>query len=280
MQSGLPGSIVLEWEKPDGRLVSHALRIVPEYDATGHVAGALAIGRNITDLKEAERRLRHSHEQLHDLSVHREIVQEEERKNIARELHDELGQILTALHMQISVLRLKFGKGDPALTEHAHSLTKMVDTTMQVVRRVVSSLRPPALDMGIAAALEWLADEFRRHSGIDCRISVEEKEAVLDEARAVALFRIVQESLTNVARHAQATLVEIRLQRREARYLLEVCDNGKGFDPGEFRPKSFGLTGMRERVHAIGGTLAINSRPGQGTALCVDFPFEDIARRS
>lgn len=279
MEIGASDDLLLEWKTTGGKLISHALRIVPERDLAGKVTGALAIGRNITELKEAERQLRQSHAQLHELTLHREAVQEEERKDIARELHDELGQILTALHMQISVLRLKFGKDHPALAEHAHSLSKMVDTTMQVVRRVVSSLRPPALDMGITSALEWLAEEFQRHSGVECRISVEEGEAVFDEKRAVALFRIVQESLTNVARHAHASLVEIALQRRDRCYCLEVRDNGQGFDPDLPRPKSFGLAGMRERVHALGGTLAIASRAGQGTVLRVHFPVDAIARQ-
>lgn len=280
MDTGTAGDLLLEWRNPDGKTVSHALRIVPEYDLDGKVAGALAIGRNITELKEAERQLMQSHAQLHELTLHRETVQEEERKNIARELHDELGQTLTALHLQISVLRLKFGKDHPALTEHAHALSKMVDGTMQVVRRVVSSLRPPALDMGIVSALEWLADEFRRHSGVECRITVEEREAVFDEKCAVALFRIVQESLTNVARHAHASLVEIVLQRQDRYCYLEVRDNGHGFDPDIPKPKSFGLAGVRERVHALGGTLAVSSGPGQGTVLRVHFPVDDIARQA
>lgn len=279
MESGVSDSVLLEWKQPDGTLVCHALRIVPEYGLNGEVTGALAIGRNISELKEVERQLRHSHEQLHGLSIHREVVLEEERKSIARELHDELGQILTALHMQISVLRLKFGKNHPALTEHAQTLTRMVDTTMQVVRRVVSSLRPPALDLGIASALEWLADEFRQHSGIECRLHVEEKEIIFDETRAIALFRIVQESLTNVARHAMASAVDIILHRRQTDYFLEVRDNGRGFDPETARPKSFGLAGMRERVHALGGTLTVSSTAGQGTALRVHFPIENTSDR-
>ena len=168
------------------------------------MAAAFLINRYIAELRNAERQLQQSHAHLHALSAHREVVQEEERKNIARELHDELGQILTALHMNVSVLRMKFGKDDPSLTSHANSLAKMVETTMQVVRRVVSSLRPAELDMGIASALEWLVDEFSRHSGLDCTLTVDEQDIVLDENRAIAVFRIVQECVNNIVKHSQA----------------------------------------------------------------------------
>ena len=277
MKTGISSNVLLEWEKPNGQLVSHAIRVVPEYDLAGQIIGALAIGRNVTDLKEAERQLKQSHAQLHELSVHREVVQEEERKNIARELHDELGQILTALHMSISVLRLKFGKDNAALMEHIQWLAKMADTMMQAVKRMVSNLRPPALDMGITSALEWLVDEFSQHSRIDCRLKVEEKEIALNETRAIAIFRIVQESLTNVARHAQASMVEITLRRQETHYFLEVRDNGQGFDPDIRKPKSFGLAGMRERVLRLGGALAVTSKPGHGTVLNVHFPIDEIS---
>lgn len=277
METGIPTDVLVQWEKPAGQLISHFIRMVPERNPTGGIIGALAIGRNITDLSEAERRLKQSHAQLHELSVHREAVQEEERKNIARELHDELGQILTALHMNVSVLRLKFGKDNPPLVEHAKTLTKMVDTMMQFLRRVVSSLRPPALDMGIASALEWLAEEFTLHSGIDCQLTVEEAEITLDETRAVAIFRIVQESLTNVARHAQASQVEIILRKQNAAYFLKVRDNGKGFDPDIPRPKSFGLAGVRERVFTLGGEVAVFSTAGQGTSLEVHLPINEIS---
>ncbi len=237
------------------------------------IIAACLISRNITNLKQAERSLKQSHAQLHELAVHRETVQEEERKNIARELHDELGQILTALHMHVSVLRLKFGANNPPLVEHAHALTDMVETTMQVVRRVVSNLRPPALDMGIATALEWLVEEFARHSRIACKLTIEEKEMALDESRAVAIFRIVQESLTNVARHAHARQVNVTLKRQDADCILKISDNGKGFDPDMRRPGSFGLDGVRERVHTLGGEVALFSASGQGTVLEVRLPI-------
>lgn len=280
METGLPADILMEWEKPDGQLVSHSVRIVPEHNSAGEIIGTLAISRNITDLRNAERQLKQSHAQLHELSVHREVVQEEERKSIARELHDELGQILTALHMNVSVLRLKFGKANPPLMEHVKTLAKMVETTMQVVRRVVSSLRPAALDMGIASALEWLAEEFTLHSGIDCKLTMEEKEIVLDETRALAIFRIVQESLTNVARHAQASQVEVVLKRKNTAYFLQVRDNGKGFDPAAPKPKSFGLAGLRERVFTLGGELAVLSTTGHGTSIEVHLPINEISALS
>lgn len=236
------------------------------------MAAACLINRYIADLRNAERRLRQSHARLHALSAHREVVQEEERKNIARELHDELGQILTALHMNVSVLRMKFGKDNPSLTEHANAQATMVETTMQVVRSVVSSLRPAELDMGIASALEWLVEEFSRHSGLECTLTVDEQDLALDEHRAMTVFRIVQESLTNVARHAQASRVEILLKRQGADCFLQVRDNGKGFDPLTPRPDSFGLAGIRERVFMLDGELTVSSAAKQGTSLEACFP--------
>lgn len=144
---------------------------------------------------------------------------------------------------------------------------------MQVVRRVVSNLRPPALDMGIATALEWLVEEFARHSRIACKLTIEEKEMALDESRAVAIFRIVQESLTNVARHAHARQVNVTLKRQDADCILKISDNGKGFDPDMRRPGSFGLDGVRERVHTLGGEVALFSASGQGTVLEVRLPI-------
>jgi PAS domain S-box-containing protein len=278
METNISTDILMEWDSPDGQRISHSVRIVPEHGSTGEIIGTLAIGRNITALREAERQLKRSHDQLHALSVHREVVQEEERKNIARELHDELGQILTALHMNVSVLRLKFGKAYPPLMVHIKSLAAMVETTMQVVRRVVSSLRPTALDMGIVSALEWLTDEFTAHSGIACKLTLEEKELVLDEAHALAIFRIVQESLTNVARHARASQVEIILIRQGITYFLNVRDNGTGFDTALSRRKSFGLAGAEERAVNLGGKFAVFSRVGQGTSVEAHFPINEIQK--
>ncbi|MES2117395.1 MAG: response regulator [Pseudomonadota bacterium] len=212
--------------------------------------------------------------QLRELGAHRESVREDERKRIARELHDELGQSLTALRMTAALLRVRFGAQLPELNAHVRGMTELVDRTIGVVRNVATSLRPAVLDMGIGSALEWLAEEFRRHGTAACRLTLDLRRQELSEQQAVTVFRIVQESLTNVARHAAASGVTVALRCRGRTCTLEVSDDGRGFDPAAARPHSFGLLGIRERVLTLGGRLQVDSTPGGGTRLAVSFPLK------
>ena len=250
----------------------YAFHLVPERNADGQVVGALAIGRNITALKESERRLSESQQQLRQLATRSEAVREEERKYLTREIHDELGQYLSALRLGVSVLEMQFGSANPALAERTRALTGLVDSTIQVVRNIVGRLRPGALDMGIVSALEWLVEQFRKNNEASCQLHVDESRIQLDETRAIELFRIVQESLTNVRRHARATRVDIALATDGQHYVLEVRDNGCGFDPRQPKRQSFGLVGIRERALKLDGSADIDSAPGRGTRLCVRFP--------
>jgi len=250
----------------------HQVRLVPERGRDGRIVSVLTVGRDISAIKEAERRLEESNAQLRDLTRRRETAREEERKRIAREIHDELGQHLTALRMGVSMLRLEFGADNPQLVERVGALMGLADRAIQVVRDVASSLRPGVLNLGLASALEWLADEFSRHAGIPCRLEVPDERIALDDERATALFRIVQESLTNVARHAAAGRVEVRLEERDGAYHLEVRDDGCGFDPSVRRKDAFGLLGMHERGLMLGGELVITSAPGRGTRVAVTVP--------
>jgi PAS domain S-box-containing protein len=227
---------------------------------------------DLTERKEAEHRLRESYEMLRELTSRRETAREEERRHIAREMHDELGQYLTALRMRASALRMQLGNDSPQLVEQTQALIALVDETMQVVRAVITSLRPPALDMGIAAALEWLAAEFNRNGRTVCRLRVQGEHIPMSEDRAISLFRLVQEALTNVARHAAANQVIITLERTPKACLLEIRDDGQGFDPLAARKKSFGLAGMKERVRMLGGQIDVVSSPGAGTAIEVNLP--------
>ncbi len=255
----------------------YAFNLVPERDAAGRVVGVLAIGRNITALKESERRLSESQQQLRQLAKRSEAVREEERKYLTREIHDELGQYLSALRLGVSVLEMQFGSGNPALAERTRALTGLVDSTIQVVRNIVGRLRPGALDMGIVSALEWLVEQFRSNNDVACQLHVDESRIQLDEARAIELFRIVQESLTNVRRHARATRVDIALVTDGEYYVLEVRDNGCGFDVNQPKRQSFGLVGIRERALKLDGTADIDSTPGRGTRLRVKFPVTSAA---
>ena len=242
-----------------------------ELEASGSEHGDFVV--EPTERKEAERRLSESYEILQNLASHRETSREEERKHIARELHDELGQYLTALRLRASALSMQLGNDRPDLGEQIKSLISLVDETMQVVRSVIASLRPAALDTGIAAALEWLAAEFNRNGHAVCHLHLRDDDMVLSEDRAIALFRLAQEALTNVARHAAAENVIITLDQMPDAYLLEVRDDGRGFDPLANRRKSFGLAGMEERVRMLGGQIEIVSSPGSGTGIKVRLPI-------
>ena len=210
--------------------------------------------------------------EVRELATHRETTREDERKHIARELHDELGQSLTALRMRAGLLRVRFGAGVPGLNEHVRQLIDLVDRSIGVVRNVATTLRPSVLDMGIGSALEWLVDEFRRHSGLDCSLTLDLEPGGLDEPQAIAIFRIVQESLTNIARHADASETTVTLRCSASQCILRVEDNGCGFDPTAARPHSFGLLGIRERALSLDGRLEIVSRPGGRTCVDVVLP--------
>ncbi|MET3229045.1 UNVERIFIED_ORG: PAS domain S-box-containing protein [Burkholderia sp. 1263] len=276
MTSGIGAKVDLTWER-DGKPVGWHVSAVPEHDADGETRGALTIWTDITARMEAELRLRESYALLQELTSLRETAREEERKRIAREMHDELGQQLTALRLGVSAMRIEFARDNSVLAERFQDLLSLADGTMQVVRNVVASLRPAALDAGIVAALEWLAAEFSRDGRVVCRLRIPDDNLVLDEERAVALFRIVQEALTNVARHAGASEVTISLEQVEQYWNLEIRDDGRGFDSTAPRAKSFGLVGMRERALMLGGEISVHSAPGSGTSIAVRIPADDEA---
>ncbi|HUW36333.1 MAG TPA: PAS domain-containing protein [Rhodocyclaceae bacterium] len=241
----------------------------------GRIERMVGTNLDITERKRDELALLNSRQQLRAMAAHHEGLLEEERKHIAREVHDELGQLLTALKMDISLLRLRFG-GDPALQRKAEDMRLLVDRTLDVVRHVASNLRPAALDHGIVPAIEWLAEDFSHRWEMSCEVAVQGKDIALDDTQATAVFRVVQESLTNVARHAQASGVVITLSGDDSGLQLRVQDNGLGFDPAVVRrAHGFGLLGMRERVLALGGSLKIDSASGKGTGVVIDLPCKD-----
>ena len=273
----------LNYEEPirtaDGRQSWLLTSKVPLRGTEGEVVGVLGTFIDITTLRETEERLEQSNEQLRELTINREEAREEERKRIARDLHDELGQILTALRMDVSLLRIRFGKDNPELTEQVRNILWRVDSTIQVVRNVAAKLRPSVLDMGIVAALEWQVAEFAKRSDIRFELDICEEDIELDDERATAIFRIAQESITNVTRHADAKEVRISLSRQGSDYVLEIVDDGKGFVSEVSGKKTFGLMGIRERVLMLGGAVDIASAPGQGTRVTVRIPVQKGIKR-
>jgi PAS domain S-box-containing protein len=252
------------------------MRLVPEFGLDGTVSSVLAVTRDITERKQMEHHLEESQLLLRQLAARNEAAREDERKSLKRELHDELGQYLLALRLGISVLDIEFGTSNALLQEKTQRLIQVVDSTIKVVRNVVTSLRPAALDLGIVSALEWLAGDYADRTGIQCALHICEDDIDLDDASATAVFRIVQESLTNIAKHAQASKVEIKLERNQANYLLEVRDNGRGFDPAIRKEKSFGLVSIRERAMMLGGEVDISSAPGRSTVIRVHIPVRNV----
>lgn len=273
MVTGKPAEMYITWRHvKTGKATDYAVQMIAERGPDGRVTGALMLAHNITELKRVEQNLEESRRQLRELAARQESAREDERKHIARELHDDLGQYLTALRLKTSALELEFGAKNPVLGEKLKRMLGLVDDTKLVVRNLSQMLRPAALDMGIASALEWLADEFERHSGIPCELQIPERLS-LDENSATVVFRTVQEALTNIVKHAGAGEVFVSLQQQDGAYVLEVRDDGVGFDPALRKDASFGLVGMRERALMLGGELAISSAPGQGTCITLHIPI-------
>lgn len=255
------------------------MRLVPEFGTDGAVVSVLAITRDITERKLAERELEESRAQLRGLTARREQVREEERKYIAREVHDELGQILTGLQLNVLVLTRRFAAESEPLKVQLQETMALTDKALSVVRNVASALRPAALDMGVASALEWLAGRFMTNTGIHCEVHIDDMNIQMEEHCAIALFRIVQESLTNVSRHARADRVDISLAVVGRDYLLKVRDNGAGFDANEKKMDSFGLVGIQERALLLDGVVSINSHPGFGTEIVVAVPVNSNSEK-
>ncbi len=230
---------------------------------------------DITDRKQAEEQLKTSREELRNLSAHLESVREEGRKHIAREIHDELGQLLTALKIDLSWLVKRMSKEQELLLEKTKSMSELVDMAIQTVQRVSTELRPGVLDdLGLVAALEWQAAEFEKRTQIKCEFSSNHEDIVLDPDRSTAIFRIFQETLTNVVRHANATRVKASLKEEAGRIVLKVRDDGKGIEKKQLsNPKASGLIGMRERARFWGGEINISGVPGKGTTIMVSLPL-------
>ncbi|MES2819501.1 MAG: transporter substrate-binding domain-containing protein [Pseudomonadota bacterium] len=229
---------------------------------------------DISDNKGIELALDESRTQLRELSAHLESVREEEKARIAREVHDELGQVLTVLKLETAMCELAYAELDAGLGARLEHMKQLIAQLFQLVRDVATALRPPILDAGIASAIEWQAQRFEARTQIPCLVQVPDNLPVLADAKAVGLFRILQEALTNVMRHARAHTVDLRLVLEDDALCMTVCDDGCGFDMATQRPSSFGLVGMHERVLILGGSLSLVSRPGHGTTLNVRIPLK------
>lgn len=242
-------------------------RALPEPPGAVHWEGIMT---NITASKQEQLEVIRSRARLAELTAHIQHVKEQERTRIAREIHDDLGGNLTAIKMALMMLTQRLPSDQPQLAERAAYVDALVDRTIDAVHRISLDLRPSMLDFGLVAALEWQSQEFEKQNGISCAFSCSDKEIDLGADRATALFRIFQEALTNIAKHARATQVTVRLQRQDGDVLLTIADNGVGIAQDDRKkPGSFGLRGMQERARALGGTMTLADAPGGGTELCI-----------
>ena len=232
---------------------------------------ASALEQRQAEREQAEMELKKSQELFRNLSTHLQVVREEERTRIARKIHDDLGQALTALKIDLSWLDKKLANQQGLIRDKMQSMVTLINETVGTVHNVSEDLRPGILDdFGLPAALEWQAEEFQKRTGMECKTSVPNRAFDLTKEKSINLFRIVQESLTNVIRHADATKVEINLYEKDGMLLLEIEDNGRGISQAAISDsKSFGLIGIKERVHSLGGEVNIVGTPNEGTRLIV-----------
>jgi PAS domain S-box-containing protein len=239
----------------------------------------LSIARNISDRKQTERQISESSKLLRDLASRLQDIREEERTMISREIHDELGQNLTVLKMQISLLSNKLEDNQGHLKDKLLSASKLIDQSVESVQRIAAKLRPGLLDeLGLIPAIEWQSQDFEERTGIKCNYTLPSEDLELDRDKATAIFRIFQEALTNVARHAHAQRISIIMRKVNNSLQLEITDNGRGIKESQIKdPGSLGILGMQERAIVFGGEVMINGVPDKGTNVKVKMPLEDIS---
>jgi PAS domain S-box-containing protein len=232
--------------------------------------------------KRAEERITKSRERLRNLSRSLQSLLEEERMRISREIHDELGQALTGVKLDLAMLRRRLVSiGLPELSAGVHENERAIQRVIRTVRKIATDLRPGILDeLGVAAAIEWMAKDFQKRTGVGCKVTIKGVARISDNVLTTAIFRIVQESLTNVMRHAAASQAHVTLEKKDDTLFLEVGDNGVGIEDGRIMDsKSLGLIGIRERVLLLGGDAAISGKRGEGTRVRVTIPLEGGAKK-
>lgn len=234
-----------------------------------------AVFRDLSERQRAEHELIETNRRLHALSAAQQNVREEERLRISRELHDELGQSLTGIRMEVSWLGSRLQAAQPELEKKVGSIKKLIDGSISAVRRISSELRPLVLDdLGFSAAANWYVTQFSERTGISVNLSLPEQDPENGSTTATTLFRILQESLTNIARHARAQNVDVRLVLSENHWQLSIQDDGAGFDEKTGKSTGIGLIGMKERVQILGGAFNLITAPGEGTRIEVRIPAE------
>jgi PAS domain S-box-containing protein len=258
----------------DGGIVNAITHAVVNHDKPSGKVWLTGTTRDITQRVKAEQELSQKNEQLQLLSSYLQTIREEERTHIAREIHDELGQQLTGLKMDLAWMNRKTLEKNYEFSDKLADMLKLVDETIKTIRKISSDLRPGILDdLGLIPAVEWQCHEFEKRTNIKCKFSNKAPEALVNKDSATGVFRILQESLTNIARHSHATEVLVKFDQVEDLFSLEINDNGTGFVQNNIIIKNtLGLVGMRERAVMLHGSLSISSKPKQGTQVKLVFP--------
>jgi signal transduction histidine kinase len=248
-----------------------SLRASPRWPDDGGVLWEGIIS-DLTQAKLAELEIRRSNEMVREHSAHLQMVKEQERAHIAREIHDDLGGTLTAIKIELMRLGSALAPGHEQARERLKSAEELVDSALDTTRRISTDLRPGILDLGLVAAMEWQGAEFTKRMGIPCMVAFTQEHVSLADEVSIALFRIFQEALTNVAKHAHATRVEVLLEASDDFVTLVVHDNGRGFSESDLaKPRAFGLRGIHERAYNLGGEASVRS-VDRGTEITVRVP--------
>ncbi|MCC7699229.1 PAS domain-containing sensor histidine kinase [Janthinobacterium sp. EB271-G4-7A] len=247
----------------------------PIFDAQGRPQMIIAMGIDITESKRNEENLQRTLAQLRELTDHQQTIKEEERRRIALDIHDDLGQNLMVLRIDVSLLHARTAKTHPRLHRHAQRVLDTIDATIRSVRTIINDLHPSTLELGLGPAAEWLIRQMESRGAIRYQLSLDSEvpDLGLDQRQTSAIFRVLQESLSNIVRHAQASEVKVALAQDTDAIVLRISDNGIGMQPDDHGKKAaFGLKSIRERVHALGGELRIDSQAGRGTVLAIHLP--------
>ncbi len=266
-------------QRKNGETVYLEMNAKPLFSRSGELIGFRGINRDITVRRMLEAELRVSHQKLRALTAKLEDVREEERTHISRELHDELGQVLTGLKIDLTWLAKRLPEEQRPLLDKANAMRGQIDSIIEYIRRIATQLRPKLLDdFGFVEAIEWLISDFRERTAIRCRFHSNLKHMSIDPKASTTIFRILQETLTNIMRHSGASSVSIDLKKTAAGLNIEVKDNGIGINENDMKAsRSLGILGMRERVSILNGTMKIEGAPGKGTKIKISIPLSELA---
>jgi PAS domain S-box-containing protein len=265
----------LVYRRPDGTELVILSNSGPVLDKEGKIRGAIVVWTDITERKFTEEALSRARRDFRNLAAHLDQSWEDQNRRIAREIHDELGQALAAAKIELTMVELGLPPDNDSLRQRVQTISLILNDVMAGMRRISGGLRPSILDhLGLEAAIDWLTLDFSERTGIECDFQAMESETVPDDRVSLALYRILEEALGNVERHAGAKRVKVKLQVINRNVQLEVSDDGAGFDISRIPPGAFGVLGMKERARRLGGLVTIESGPGAGTRLVAVLPLQ------